>query len=76
MILKGRRKKYLIVYKTDRKISDKEYELILNVWKKFERETMKDYQDLYSKCNVLLLAGVFENFRNSSNSMIGMQCLI
>ena len=46
MILKGRRKKYLIVCKTDRKISDKEYELILNVWKKFDRETMKDYQDL------------------------------
>ena len=27
---------------TDRKISDKEYEHVLNVWKKFEMKTMKD----------------------------------
>ena len=52
--------------KTDRKISDKEYEHILNVWNKFEMETMKDDQDLYLKGDVLLLAGVFEKFRNNS----------
>ena len=27
---------------TDRKISDKEYEHVLNVWKKVEMKTMKD----------------------------------
>ena len=27
---------------------------------------MKDYYDLYFKCNVLLLVYVFENFRNNS----------
>ena len=27
---------------------------------------MKDYHDLYLKCNVLLLADVFQKFRNSS----------
>ena len=29
-------------------------------------KTMKDYHDLYLKCNVLLLADVFQKFRNSS----------
>ena len=34
---------------TGRKISDKEYEHVLNVWKKFEMKTMKDYHDLHLK---------------------------
>ena len=29
-------------------------------------KTMKDYYDLYSKCDVLLLADVSEKFRNNS----------
>ena len=32
---------------TDRKITDKEYERVLNVWKKFEVKTMKGYQNLF-----------------------------
>ena len=51
---------------TDRKVSDKEYEHVLNVRKKFEMETMKDYHHLYLKCNILLLGNVFEKFRNKS----------
>ena len=41
---------------TGKKISDKEYEHILQVWNKFEMKTMKDYHNLYLKCEVLLLA--------------------
>ena len=51
---------------TKKKISDKEYEHALNVWNKFKMKTMKDYHDLYLKRDVLLLADVFEKFRNNS----------
>ena len=37
---------------TGRKITDKEYKHVLNVWNKFEIKSMKDYQDLYLKCDV------------------------
>ena len=51
---------------TNTKINDKEYEHVLNVWNKFGMKTMKDYHDLYLKCDVLLLANVFQIFRNNS----------
>ena len=57
---------------TDRKISDKKYEHVLNVWNTFEMKTMKDYHDLYLKCDVLLLADVFEKFRNNSLKNYGL----
>ena len=44
---------------TDRKISDKEYKRVLNVWEKIEMKTMKYYHDLYLRCDVLLVADVF-----------------
>ena len=40
------------------KISAKEYKHVLKVWKKFEMQMMKDYHELYLKCNVLLLVDV------------------
>ena len=45
---------------TDGKINNKEYEHVLNVWKKFKVKTMKDYHGLYLKCDVLLLVDVFK----------------
>ena len=51
---------------TNRKINEKEYEHVPNVWNKFEMKTMKDYQDLYLMCDVLLLADVLEKVRNNS----------
>ena len=77
MILKSLRKNDVAKKKfysslTDRKISDKEYEHVLNVWKKFEMKTMKDYHDLYLECHVLLLANVYENFTNNSLKNYGL----
>ena len=51
---------------TDRKITDKKYEQVPNVWNKFEMKTLKGYPNLYLKCDILLLANVFEKFRNNS----------
>ena len=49
---------------TGKKISDKEYEHDLKIWKEFKMKMMKDYHNLYLKCSVLLLADAFEKFRN------------
>ena len=38
---------------TSRKVTDKECEHVLSVWNKLEMKTMKDYHDLYLKCDVL-----------------------
>ena len=41
---------------TSKTVSDKEYDHALKVWNKSEMKTMKDYYDLYLKCDVLFLA--------------------
>ena len=57
---------------TDKKMSDKYYWHVLHVWNKFEMKTMKDYHNLYLKCDVLLLADVFEKIRSNSLKNYGL----
>ena len=35
-------------------------------------QMIKDYHDFYLKCDVLLLANVFEKFRNNSSKNYGL----
>ena len=45
-------------------ISDEDYEHAQNVWEAFDCNILKDYHDLYLKSDVILLADVFETFRD------------
>ena len=38
---------------SNRKITDKKYEHVLNFWNKFQTKTVKDYHDLNLKCDIL-----------------------
>ena len=48
----------------DKGINDSNYKHVLNVWKSFNIKTFKNYLKLYNISDVLLLADVFENFRD------------
>ncbi len=46
-------------------ISQEEYEHAQNVYNKLNCKTFKDYHMIYLKCDVLLLADIFQNFRKT-----------
>jgi len=50
----------------DEDISDADYLRAKLVWKTFNCKTMKDYHDIYLKCDGLILADIFEKFRETS----------
>ena len=57
---------------TGKKISDKEYEHVFKVCSKFLMKTMKNYHDLFLKCDVLLLSDAFEKFIKNSIKNYGL----
>ena len=49
---------------TGKGINNYNYNHVLNVWKTWKMKTFKEYLELYNITDVLLLADVFENFRD------------
>ena len=53
-------------------ITEKNYKHACNVWNTFKMKTFKDYHKLYNETDALLLADVFENFRNLCLKIYGL----
>ena len=57
-------------------ISDEDYEHVQNVWNVFEIKNGGEYHDLYVQSDTLLLADVYENFRNMCLDKYGLDACI
>lgn len=57
---------------TRKHISDEEYARAQTIWEKIGCGSFMDYHDIYLKTDVLLLADVFENFRDTAMTQYGL----
>ena len=57
-------KKYFFSELNEEGITDEDYVYAQNVWKEFNTKNLGEYHDLYVQSDTLLLADVFENFRD------------
>ena len=54
-------------------ISDQDHEHTQQVWNTMEKKNLSCYHDIYLRTDVLLLAGVFETFRNTCLKHYGLE---
>ena len=57
-------------------ITDKDYVHVQKVWEVFEIKNLGEYHDLYVQSDTLLLADVFQNFRDKCIEIYELDCRI